>query len=165
MTEPGSALPGRRSQPPSASAGRSGWPRWPVLLVAATGLHAGFQSTVTALVYPALARVREDDFAAAHAAHSRAITPLVAVVYGSVAVACTGSVLQDPRSGGVRLAAAGSAGAVLVTAAVAAPTHGRLGRGRTSRHVSRLLVADRVRLACALVALGGAVRRPRTEAR
>ena len=128
------------------------------LLVAATGLHAGFQATVTVLVYPALARTREDDFAAAHDVHSRRITPLVAVVYGGLAVACGGALRAEPQSPGVRVAALGSAGAVLVTAAVAAPTHSRLARGRTPELVSRLLVADRVRLACAVLALGGAVR-------
>jgi len=46
---------------------------------------------------------------------------------------------------------------VLVTATAAAPTHGRLGRGRTPELVARLLVADRVRLGCAVLALAGAV--------
>lgn len=130
---------------------------WPVALLAATGLHAGFQATVTVLVYPALARVRAEDWSVAHDAHSRTITPLVAVVYGAAVVASTGSVRRSPGSVGVRVAALGTAGAVLVTAAVAAPTHGRLGRGRTPQLVTRLLVADRVRLGCAVLAFAGAV--------
>jgi hypothetical protein len=136
---------------------------WP--LVAATGLHAGFQATVTALVYPALARVRDHDFPAAHDAHSRRITPLVALVYGSVVVACAGALRSGPRSAGVRVAALGSAGAVLVTAAVAAPTHGRLGRGRTPELVARLLRADQARLACAVVAFAGAMGAAAAQAR
>lgn len=131
--------------------------RWSVALLAATGLHAGFQATVTALIYPALARVRPEDWSAAHDTHSRSITPLVAVVYGAAVVSSAGAVWQSPDSVGVRVAALGTAGAVLVTAAAAAPTHGRLGRGRTPELVARLLVADRVRLGCALVAFAGAV--------
>jgi hypothetical protein len=128
------------------------------LLVAATAVHAGFQATVTVLVYPALVRTRDDDFPSAHDVHSRRITPLVAAVYGGLAVACGAALVAEPRTPGVRVAALGSAGAVLVTGVVAAPTHGRLGRGRTPELVSRLLVADRVRLACAVLAFGGAVR-------
>ena len=45
----------------------------------------------------------------------------------------------------------------LTTALVAAPTHGRLGRGRTDALVRRLLVADRVRLLGAIVCLAGAL--------
>lgn len=130
---------------------------WSVVLVAATGVHAGFQATVTALVYPGLSRVRPDDWSAAHAAHSRAITPLVAVVYGTAVVASAGSLVQAPASAGVRVAALGTAGAVLVTAMSAAPTHGRLAQGRTAELVGRLRRADRVRLGCALVAFAGAV--------
>ena len=130
---------------------------WTVALLTATGAHAGFQATVTGLVYPALAGVRAEDFAAAHDAHSRRITPLVAVVYGVAVVASAGALRQSPGSTGVRLAATGTAGAVLVTAAVAAPTHGHLGRRRTPQLVARLLVADRVRLGCAVLALAGAV--------
>jgi len=134
------------------------------LLVAATGVHAGFQATVTVLVYPALVRHRDADFPAAHDVHSRRITPLVAVVYGSLGVACGGALLREPGSAGVRIAALGSAGAGLVTAAVAAPTHSRLGRGRTPELVSRLLLADRVRLACAVLAFGGALGAAVTQA-
>jgi hypothetical protein len=130
---------------------------WQVALLAATGLHAGFQATVTVLVYPALARVRAEDWSTAHDVHSRSITPLVAIVYGAAVVACLGSVLTDPRSVGAWVAAAGTAGAVLVTAVAAAPTHGRLGRGRTPELLGRLLAADRLRLVGALVAFAGAI--------
>jgi hypothetical protein len=146
----------------SASSGSSASSAWP--LVAATGLHAGFQATVSVLVYPALAQVRDQDFPMAHDAHSRRITPLVALVYGGLAVACGQSLRSEPGSTGVRVAVLGSAGAGLVTAAVAAPTHGRLGRGRTPHLVSRLLVADRMRLACAVLAFGGAIRAAVAEA-
>jgi hypothetical protein len=130
---------------------------WSAALLAATALHAGFQATVTVLVYPALARVRPEDWAAGHGAHSRAITPLVAVVYAAVLVACTGTVLSSPSSAGAWVAAAATAGAFLVTAAAAAPTHGRLGRERSTLLVARLLAVDRWRLGLAVLALGGAV--------
>ena len=50
----------------------------------AAALHAGFQVTVTVLVYPALAGRSAAEWSAAHTRHSRAITPVVAVVYGAL---------------------------------------------------------------------------------
>jgi len=130
---------------------------WSVALLVTTAVHVGFQATVTLLVYPALARVAPADWADAHAVHSRRITPLVAVVYGGVLVSCVGALLSRPQDLGVLVAAVGTAGALLITATVAAPTHGRLGAGRTAHLVTRLLVADRLRLTLALVAALGAV--------
>jgi hypothetical protein len=118
---------------------------WSVALLAASAVHLGFQATVTLLVYPALIRVTPADWAAAHTLHSRRITPVVAVVYGAALISCVGAVLSDPGHLGVLVAAGGTAGTLLVTAAVAAPTHGRLATGRTARLVTRLLVADRLR--------------------
>ncbi len=130
---------------------------WPVALLASAAVHAGFQAAVTVLVYPALARVPDDRWAREHAVHSRRITPLVAVVYGAALVSCAGALLTPPGGTGEWVAAGGTAAAVLVTAVTAAPTHGRLGRGRTSALMRRLLLADRFRLAAALVGLAGAV--------
>jgi hypothetical protein len=129
---------------------------WSTALLVATALHVGFQATVTLLVYPALVRVPSADWSVAHATHSRRITPLVAIVYGAAAVACVGSVVSSPASGGSWVAALGTAGVLLVTATTAAPTHGRLARGPTPQLLRRLLRVDRVRLLLALVALGGA---------
>ena len=131
---------------------------WPALLVAATGLHAGFQLTVTLLVYPALAEVEAAGFGAAHDRHSRRIVPLVGLVYGFVAVAGLGALLGAPRAPAVWLACALSAVAVLVTALRAAPLHGRLGRkGPEPGLLTFLRSADRLRTAAALVALAAAV--------
>lgn len=47
-----------------------------------------------------------------------------------------------------------------VTAFVAAPAHGRLGRGWDERVVRRLVVADRLRLLVAVVAVVAAVVAP-----
>ncbi len=132
-------------------------PTWSTLLLTATALHAGFQATVTVLVYPALSRVDPAVWGREHRAHSRRIVPLVGVVYGFLAVACLGALLSLPASPGLWVALLGSLSTVLVTALGAAPTHGRLADGRTPALVGRLLVLDRWRLAGALVALGGAL--------
>jgi hypothetical protein len=134
---------------------------WSVALVAATALHAGFQATVSLLVYPALARTAHVatpvQWDSAHGDHSRRITPLVVVVYGAVLVACVGALVDGHRTPGVWVALVGTAGAFLVTGSVAAPTHRRLGDGPDPRMVTRLLRADWYRLAFAVVALAGAV--------
>ena len=127
---------------------------WIPALVAATALHAGFQLTVTLVVYPALAAVRAADWCPAHDAHSRRIAPLVAVVYGAALVATVGAVLVAPSAGTVA-ALVGTLAAVGVTAASAAPTHGRLGGGRDDALVRRLLTVDRLRVLAALVAFVG----------
>lgn len=125
-------------------------------LLVATALHAGFQLTVTLVVYPALASVTEPEWASAHAAHSRRITPLVALVYAGALAGC-GWALVATTSVGTWVATTATVGAVLVTALVAAPAHGRLGSGPTPALVRRLLIADRVRCALALVAAAVAV--------
>ncbi len=124
-------------------------------LLAAVALHAGFQVTVTALVYPALASTSDDGWAQAHARHSRRIAPLVALVYGAAVLACALAATADP-SLGIWVALAGTAVAILVTATIAAPLHGRLDR-RDPALVARLLAADRVRCVFACLALAGAL--------
>jgi hypothetical protein len=126
-----------------------------VWLLAAVALHAGFQLTVTAIVYPALASTPEDDWAEAHARHSRRIAPLVALVYGARVVACALAATADP-SLGTWVALAGTAVAILVTATTAAPLHGRLD-ARDPTLLARLLAADRVRCVAACLALAGAL--------
>jgi hypothetical protein len=130
---------------------------WSAALLGATAAHAGFQATVTLLVYPALARVSARDWSSAHAEHSRRITPLVVLVYGALLVACAGAAWSSPTSTGVQVAVLGVAATFVVTAGWAAPTHGRLAAGRDDRLVDRLLRVDRFRLAFALVAVCGAV--------
>ncbi len=130
--------------------------RWSLALLTATALHAGFQLTVTLVVYPALAAVPAPGWQSAHDAHSRRIVPLVALAYGAALVACAGAALTSPTVG-TWVAVVGTVAAVAVTAASAAPTHGRLGAGKDDALVHRLLVADRVRAAAAVLALLGAV--------
>ena len=130
---------------------------WGAWLVATAALHLGFQLTVTLVVYPALADVSADDWAGAHAAHSRRISVVVALAYLPLLGVGLWSLVDGPVDTGLVVAAVGAATSFLTTALVAAPTHGRLGQGRTDALVHRLLVADRVRLVGAVVCLAGAL--------
>lgn len=133
----------------------AGTPEVALALVAAA--HLGFQATVTALVYPALARTGVERWADVHDRHSRRITPLVGLLYPALVVAGVGVALAGPSTAGW-VALAGVAVSVVATAAVAAPTHARLGRrGPQQDLLRRLLVADRVRLLGAVVAAAGGV--------
>ena len=132
----------------------SPWEPW---LVASAALHLGFQLTVTLVVYPALAAVPPFEWSLAHAAHSRRISYVVAVAYLPLLGVGLWALVAGPFSTALLVAAAGAALSFLTTALVAAPTHGRLGRGRTDELVGRLLVADRVRLLGAAVCLVGAL--------
>jgi hypothetical protein len=125
-----------------------------LVLLTATAVHAGFQLTVTALVYPAL--FRAPDWESAHDAHRRAITPLVAVLYAALVGAVVWALL-DGASLGTAVATAGVALSLGVTASVAAPLHGRLTGHRDPASVRRLRVADVVRTSGAIVGVVGAV--------
>lgn len=131
---------------------------WQDALIAATGLHAGFQLTVTVVVYPALADLPVASWPTAHAAHSRRIAPIVAVVYAAALIASGIAIsrAETTVSLAVWLAAGGTLVAVLDTALVAGPLHARL-TPRDDALVARLLTADRVRCAAALVAFVGAL--------
>jgi hypothetical protein len=123
-------------------------------LLAVSALHAGFQSVVTVVVYPALRDLPPERWAAGHAAHSRRITYLVVPLYTAVTAACVWVLLAGSESWPVALAVVGNAAALAVTALVAAPAHSRLGRvGQESALLARLLLADRVRLAATLLAV------------
>jgi hypothetical protein len=69
-----------------------------VAFALAAALHAGFQATVTVLVYPVLGERTAAEWRAAHDRHSRAITPLVGAVY--VALLVTGGLLVAVGTGG-----------------------------------------------------------------
>ena len=128
----------------------AGW--WEVALLAAAALHAGFQLTVTVLVYPVLAGTPAADWPSVHARHGRRIAPLVGLVYLAVVVTAVGALLTDPRPAVVAAVAAGAL-ALGLAAAVAAPLHGRLGAGRDPDLLHRLLRADRLRCAATVLAL------------
>ena len=123
-----------------------------IALIAATGTHLGFQVTVTALVYPALARTSPDRWADAHRAHSRAIAPLVAVVYGTLLLVSAWVLWSRPGLAAVAAVAA-TAVAMAVTAFAAAPMHSRLGQGHDRDRIRRLVRVDRARAVAATAAL------------
>ena len=122
-----------------------------VWLVAVTALHAGFQLVVTGLVYPALAEVPADAWTTHHGRHTRRVARLVVPTYG-VLVVTGGLVLAGGASGWQVAALTAMTTALLTTALVAAPAHRRLGSGRDGVVLRRLLRADRVRCAAALLA-------------
>ncbi len=124
-------------------------------LLTVTALHLGFQATVTTLVYPALARVPAQQWQSAHQAHSRAITPIVAVIYGGLALACGWALLSGPGAWTLTAVAA-VAVTVVLTATVAAPAHARLGAGHDQRELVLLLRIDRLRTVAAALALTAA---------
>ncbi|MBO1756290.1 hypothetical protein [Allobranchiibius sp. CTAmp26] len=119
--------------------------------LAATALHAGFQATVTALVYPALARVPADRWTVEHDRHSRSITPLVGVVYLALAGA-TVWILAADRGPWSYAGAVLALGVALVTGLGAAPLHGRLASPDPVL-TRRLLRVDRVRAGLAVLLL------------
>ena len=129
-------------------------------LVVASALHLGFQLTVTMVVYPALARVDDAEWNLAHTRHSRGITPLVVLTYGALVLSGAWAVLTVSDGGGgaagVVVSVSGSVVAMLTTAAAAAPLHRRLSHGRDQALVVRLLRADRLRAAGAVVSFAGA---------
>jgi hypothetical protein len=125
-----------------------------LLLVAA--VHLGFQLTVDLVVYPALGEAPEDRWDEAHARHSRRIAPLVGLLY----VLLGWTLAVETRTGGTWLAAAGGALAVVTTAALAAPVHGRLSAVPAAERPDLLRAlgrADRIRTVAAAVCLAGAV--------
>lgn len=126
-------------------------------LVVATSVHAGFQVVVTFLVYPAFRDVPLDHWPRYHADHSRRITGIVVIVYAGLVGASAWVVAAGPRNAGTVTAVVLSALAVLTTAVVAAPAHGRLSPDRGGRDLARLIRADRVRLVAAVLAAGAAV--------
>lgn len=127
-------------------------------LLAAAALHLGFQLVVTVLVYPALAATPPRDFPAAHTAHSRRITPVVAVVYGCVLAAWIRIATSVPSSPHLGVALAGTVLTGTTTAVAAAPTHTRIGReGPRPALLARLRRADAVRLAGAVLTVAGAL--------
>lgn len=124
-----------------------------VALAVVGAAHLGFQATVSLVVYPALAATGSDDFAAAHDAHARRIVALVAPLYAALLATGAWAVLADP--GPLLLAAVACHGvALLVTALVAAPTHGALGRsGPEPALLRRLTRSDLVRTVAAAAGL------------
>lgn len=126
-----------------------------VFLVVAAALHAGFQFTVTAVVYPALVATDPAGWRRAHRAHSRSITPIVALTYAALLIGAGWALWTTPSSIGVWVSAGGAALSMSVTALVAAPTHTQLTAKLDPTLLRRLIRSDRLRSAGALIALLG----------
>lgn len=129
-----------------------------LLLVA--GAHLGFQLTVDLVVYPALGEVADDRWTTTHEQHSRRITPVVAAIYPPLVLLLGWTAVERPGEVGTWIAVAGGLLAVITTAAVAAPTHGRLASATAtdrSALLHRLDLADRARSVGALVCAAGAL--------
>ena len=129
-----------------------------LLLVAAA--HLGFQLTVDLVVYPALGDVPAGAWDQAHDRHSRRIVPLVAALYPPLVLLIGWAVVVEPRDAGTWVALVGGLASVGTTAAVAAPTHGRLtsaSSGDRPALMRRLDRADRVRSVGAVVCVAGAL--------
>ena len=124
-----------------------------VSLAVAAAWHAGFQLTVTTVVYPALVAVPPQDWRRAHTAHGRSITPIVVLTYGALLIAVAWSLWSQPSNPAVWVCAAGAALSMSATAFVAAPTHGRLASGPEKTLLRRLTVSDRARAVGAVVSV------------
>jgi hypothetical protein len=123
--------------------------------LAAASAYAGFQATVTLVVYPTLAHVRAAHWRQAHDRHSRAVRPLVAVTY--LALAATGAWwLATDWSAVAAVAVVLAALSMAVTAVLAAPLHRRLIR-RDDAALTRLLGVDKLRTLLAIAAAGVAI--------
>jgi hypothetical protein len=129
---------------------------WDAALLVATAVHAGFQLTVTCVVYPALASVPPPLWPRAHEQHSRRILPLVAVVYLALVGTATGAWVTGTTAA-TSAAAAATALTLGLTAGWAVRLHRQLGADHDPRLVARLLVVDRLRSVLALTALAAAV--------
>lgn len=114
----------------------------------ASAAHAGFQLTVTVLVYPALVEVGRAAWDTAHARHSRRIVPLVVLLYGALLATGAWTLAAGPGAWGWAALAA-TVGALATTAVGAAPIHGRLSADSDDLR-QRLLVVDRLRCAFAV---------------
>lgn len=127
-----------------------------LLLVVVTAVHAGFQGTVSTVVYPALARLEPEEWLPKQDAHRYAIVPMVGICYLGALAALGWSFLKHSDSSGVWIAVVGFAISMGTTAFVAAPTHGKLMARHDRALVGRLIWSDWVRTLGAMVALGGA---------
>jgi len=119
--------------------------------LAAASVQAGFQATVTLVVYPTLSHVRAAHWRQAHDRHSRQIRPLVAAIYVAMAATAVWWLAVDWSTLAV-VAVVLAALPVAVTAALAAPLHRRLVR-RDDEALARLLSVDKARTVLALAAV------------
>jgi hypothetical protein len=118
--------------------------------LAAASVQAGFQATVTLVVYPTLSHVRAAHWRQAHDRHTAAVLPLVAVGY--LALAATGAWWLITDWTGLSLVAVALAAASMAVTLVAARLHRRLVR-RDEAALARLLSVDKARTVLAFAAV------------
>jgi hypothetical protein len=123
--------------------------------LAAAAAHAGFQATVTLVVYPTLSHVRSAHWRQAHDRHTHDIGPLVAVIYVALVATAVWWLAVDWSVLAV-VAVVLALLAIAVTAALAAPLHRRLVR-RDDATVARLLAVDRWRTGLAIASVAVAI--------
>ena len=130
--------------------------------LAAACAYAGFQVTITVLVYPQLAAVGRSApaiFTGHEARHSARTAVVVGPLFAVLVAATAWSVVSAPTSALSWAAAACTAVVLGVTALAAVPRHDRLRRGWDPAVMAALQRVDVVRAVAALaqVVLAGAV--------
>lgn len=123
--------------------------------LAAAAAQAGFQATVTLVVYPTLSHVRAAHWRQAHDRHTREIRPLIAVLYLALAATSVWWLADDWSTLAV-FAVVLAALPVAVSAVLAAPLHRRLIK-RDDAALERLLAVDKARTVLALAAVAVAI--------
>jgi hypothetical protein len=131
---------------------------WRAAYVAGLAVHAGFQLTVTLVVYPSLAALTPGVWREGHARHSRRITPVVVLAYAAALAGCASGLSHDGGLGtpALTVSVAATLTAFALTAFAAAPLHRRL-VDRDPVLLRRLLRVDRLRAAAAVSALAAAL--------
>jgi hypothetical protein len=117
----------------------------------AASAHAGFQATVTLVVYPTLSHVRSAHWRQAHDRHLHEMRPVVVAAYLAL-VATAVWWLADDWSAIAVVAVVLALLSIAVTAVLAAPLHRRLVK-RDDATVARLLTVDRWRTGFAVAAV------------
>lgn len=134
-------------------------------LLTSSAVHLGFQSVVTAVVFPQLFEGPTHDMADRQADHARRIAPVAVAVYASTlgAAAWAGiAALRAPGEPGraaTGLACAVAAVAPAITGGVAVPLHvGIASEQTTTMRLQGLLASDRVRTGVAAIGVAAAAR-------
>jgi hypothetical protein len=120
---------------------------WLVVHLVAVAVLAGVGWVVQLVVYPAFRLVGTAEWTGYHAAHSRAITRVVAVPWLAQGIS-TAALLLAPAAGGLPASAVLAALALVTvgtTVASAVPAHGRLAAGVRADDVAGLLRANLAR--------------------
>ena len=126
------------------------------LLVASTGLYAGFQWTIRVVVYPQFATVSADTFVRYEREHQRRVTIAVGPLFAFFGLSAVAAVVREP--GPASFVVAGCYLLILAATGFGAVSqHRRLTAGFDAAAHRRLLLVDSGRLVLAVSALAVAV--------